>query len=56
MSRREFGLALTERGFERKTSNGVWYLGLGLKDLEPEVKVGKERGAGRDECADNVPF
>jgi putative DNA primase/helicase len=26
-----FGLAMQERGFEKKTSNGVWYLGVGLK-------------------------
>jgi P4 family phage/plasmid primase-like protien len=27
---RQFGQALTGRGFERKTNNGVWYVGLGL--------------------------
>jgi len=30
ISQRRFGASLAERGFERVTSNGVWYLGLGL--------------------------
>jgi putative DNA primase/helicase len=32
LSLRRFGEAMTERGFERKTSNGVKYLGIGLRD------------------------
>jgi putative DNA primase/helicase len=30
-SQRKVGEALTERGFERRTSNGTWYLGIGLR-------------------------
>jgi putative DNA primase/helicase len=30
-SRKAFGEALTERGFQRMTSNGTWYLGLALR-------------------------
>jgi putative DNA primase/helicase len=33
-SQRSFGLALTERGFERQKSNGVWYLGIALREQE----------------------
>lgn len=31
-SQRKFGQALTERGFDRFTSNGTWYKGVDLKD------------------------
>ncbi len=31
MNRTRFGLALTERGLRKQTSNGVWYVGIGLK-------------------------
>jgi putative DNA primase/helicase len=31
-SQREFGLAMTGRGVERQTSNGVWYVGIALRD------------------------
>lgn len=31
VTQRRFGASLTERGFERATNNGVWYLGLGLR-------------------------
>ncbi len=31
LSQKRFGAAMTERGFERTTSNGTWYLGLGLR-------------------------
>ena len=30
MSQRAFGEALTERGYERYTNNGIWYRGIGL--------------------------
>jgi putative DNA primase/helicase len=30
MSQREFGLAMTQRGFERQDSSGLWYLGVGV--------------------------
>jgi putative DNA primase/helicase len=30
VNQRRFGLAVTERGIERYTSNGIWYRGLGL--------------------------
>jgi putative DNA primase/helicase len=30
MSQREFGLVMTQRGFERQESSGLWYLGVGL--------------------------
>jgi P4 family phage/plasmid primase-like protien len=38
-----FGLAIQERGFERKASNGVWYLGLGLcgNAAVPERETGE---------------
>ena len=36
LSSRRFGEAMTEHGFERKTSNGVWYLGVGLVDERSE--------------------
>ena len=29
---RLFGEAMTEGEFERRTSNGTWYLGIGLRD------------------------
>jgi putative DNA primase/helicase len=32
LPQRRFGLALAERGFERYTSNGTWYRGIGLTD------------------------
>jgi putative DNA primase/helicase len=32
LSRRRFGLALTERGFERYTNDGTWYRGVARKD------------------------
>jgi putative DNA primase/helicase len=28
-----FGTAMKERGVEKKTSNGTWYLGIGLRDF-----------------------
>lgn len=31
---RRFGQAMTDRGFERKTNNGVWYEGIGLMGTE----------------------
>jgi P4 family phage/plasmid primase-like protien len=34
MSQKRFGMALAGRGFERLTSNGVWYLGLALREEE----------------------
>jgi putative DNA primase/helicase len=30
-NQRAFGMAMTERGFERYTNNGTWYRGLGLR-------------------------
>jgi putative DNA primase/helicase len=30
-SKRRFGMAMTERGFERYTNNGVWYRGIGIQ-------------------------
>jgi len=30
VNQRRFGLAITERGIERYTNNGIWYRGLGL--------------------------
>lgn len=34
-----FGEAITTKGYEKKTSNGVWYLGIGLAQHEgPEVE------------------
>jgi len=27
----KFGEAITKRGFEKRTSNGVWYLGIGTR-------------------------
>jgi putative DNA primase/helicase len=37
-SQRMFGLALSERGFERYTNNGTWYRGIGLRhDHEEEI-------------------
>jgi putative DNA primase/helicase len=35
MSQTSFGLALKERGFEKLQSNGIWYLGIGLRHDEP---------------------
>jgi putative DNA primase/helicase len=31
---RTFGMALTERGFERKTNDGTWYHGIGLRSIK----------------------
>ena len=36
LSQRRFGQSLAERGFQKHTSNGVWYRGLGLKDTSRE--------------------
>lgn len=33
MSLKAFGLAIEERGFEKKPSNGIWYLGMGLRQF-----------------------
>ena len=39
---REFGKAMTERGFERMTSNGTYYLGVKLRDADaPDYGVGR---------------
>ena len=35
-SQRRFGQALIERGFQRYTSNGIWYRGIGLRDTTNE--------------------
>jgi P4 family phage/plasmid primase-like protien len=35
LTQRAFGMAMTERGFERKTNNGTYYLGIGLRDERP---------------------
>jgi putative DNA primase/helicase len=35
VSGRRFGMGMTEKGFERKTNNGVWYLGIGLLGDRP---------------------
>jgi putative DNA primase/helicase len=40
-TQRTFGESMTERGFERQTSNGVWYLGVALR--EPEAPDGARR-------------
>jgi putative DNA primase/helicase len=32
MNQTRFGTALTERGYEKYTNNGVWYRGIGLRD------------------------
>jgi putative DNA primase/helicase len=40
VKQKSFGESLSERGFERERSNGVWYLGIGLLD----------DGIGEDEC------
>lgn len=32
ISQKRFGTAMTERGFERSTSNGIWYQGIGLRE------------------------
>lgn len=38
---RVFGTAIEERGIEKKTSNGVWYLGIGLRTTsDPEKTSG----------------
>jgi len=34
ITQRKFGVALTERGFQRYTNNGTWYQGLGLERKE----------------------
>lgn len=34
ISQRRLGAALSERGFAKRHSNGTWYIGLGLADLE----------------------
>jgi putative DNA primase/helicase len=31
-NQRQFGEAMTDHGFERKVSNGTWYIGVGLQD------------------------
>lgn len=36
MSQREFGQALDERGFEKKRSDGFWYLGIGVLETSPQ--------------------
>lgn len=33
LNMKRFGMALTERGYERTTSNGVWYRGIGLAQI-----------------------
>ena len=39
MSMRAFGETMTDRRYEKKTSNGVWYLGIGLReDAEQESR------------------
>lgn len=39
LNQRNFGIALTDRGFERLVSNGKWYLGIGLRqDSDDEAK------------------
>lgn len=38
LSQRAFGSALQAKGFERYTSNGTWYRGLGLLGMEEELK------------------
>ena len=36
---RAFGETMTDRRYEKKTSNGVWYLGIGLReDAEQESR------------------
>jgi P4 family phage/plasmid primase-like protien len=37
MSQTRFGRTLTERGFERAVNNGVWYLGVTLRQEESEI-------------------
>jgi putative DNA primase/helicase len=36
MTQRKFGMAMTERGFERYTNDGTWYRGLGLRQTETD--------------------
>jgi putative DNA primase/helicase len=36
LSHRAWGDAMAEEGFAKQTSNGVWYLGIALKDREEE--------------------
>jgi putative DNA primase/helicase len=38
-----FGLAIQERGFEKHTSNGIWYLGIGLRQEEKHDPWGMPR-------------
>lgn len=38
LSHRTFADSLVERGFEKRTSNGVWYLGIGLRQLPTSEK------------------
>ena len=35
-NQRQFGEAMTEHHFERKVSNGTWYIGLGLPSDRPD--------------------
>lgn len=43
VKQRTFGMAMTERGFERQDNNGIWYVGL---DLRSELKDGGNGGNG----------
>jgi putative DNA primase/helicase len=37
LSQRRFGIAITERGYERFTNDGTWYRGVSLRNLEGSV-------------------
>ena len=45
LSGKSFGDAMTERGFERVTSNGVWYLGVALRQ-QSETEGAEPDAAG----------
>ena len=46
---RQWGMALTERGFERFTNNGTWYRGLGLREHTPPATEPTTEGNGRND-------
>jgi putative DNA primase/helicase len=34
ISQRRFGQSITERGYQKRTNNGVWYLGIAIRDTD----------------------
>jgi putative DNA primase/helicase len=47
-NQRAWGMALTERGFERYTNNGTWYRGIGIREWTEHTTEGTEPTEGKN--------